>query len=201
MTNSGADYPACFVKCTGFGQNTTNAAPSLFLDSIAIDNDCSVYGSLFITNNGTFGKDVLIQMNLNVGGAITVTGSIASGGNGNFSGVVAAAGGFASGNPMKLPGASIGGALNKLAGALNVGGLLKAASGILSEGQITGPLMQAAEKLTIGQPPNSNSDTQEPNDSPPAQLFFNQKEMVLQEVMGTDGNRLMALVVSNTNTN
>jgi hypothetical protein len=102
---------------------------------------------------------------------------------------------------MKLPGASIGGALNKFAGAMDVGGLLKTASGILSEGQITGPLMQAAEKLTIGQPPNSNSDTQEPNDTPPAKLFFNQKEMVLQEVMGTDGNRLMALVVSNTNTN
>jgi hypothetical protein len=195
MADSGADYPPLFVQCTGKGQNTSNAAPSLFVESIAIDLDCSVYGSLFVTNDGTFGKNVTIQMNLNLGGAITAAGSISSGGNGNFSGVVAAAGGFVSGNPMRLPGASIGGALNKFSGAMDV------AKSLNVGGEIVGPLMKVAEKLVIGQPPNSNSDTQEPNDSPPAQLFFNQKEMVLQEVMGTDGNRLMALVVSNTNTN
>jgi len=202
MASSSSNYEWGAVKDQGFGQSPENPAPPLFLESIALDQDCSVYGSLFVTNNGTFGKDVLIQMNLNVGGAITVTGSIASGGNGNFSGVVAAAGGFASGNPMKLPGASIGGALNKLTGALNLGGVLKAASDIISEGQITGPLMQAVEKLTIGQPPNSNSDTQEPSNTPPAEFYFNQQKYTPQEIFDTrSGEYYTVLAVSKTNTN
>jgi hypothetical protein len=193
------NYDPTFVQAQGFGQSPENPAPSLFLQSIAFDKDCSVYGSLFVTNDGTFGKNVTIQMNLNVGGAITATGSISSGGNGNFSGVVAAAGGFASGNPMKLPGASIGGALNKLTGALNLGGVLKAASDIISEGQITGPLMQAVEKLTIGQPPNSNSDTQEPSNTPPAEFYFNQQKYTPQEIFDTrSGEYYTVLAASKT---
>jgi len=86
MTNSGADYNPTFVECTGFGQNTTNAAPSLFVESIAIDLDCSVYGSLFVTNNVEVGKDVTI------GGNIEVKGNLQVGGPGRFGGVVSAAG-------------------------------------------------------------------------------------------------------------
>jgi len=193
------NYDPTFVQAQGFGQSPENPAPSLFLQSIAFDKDCSVYGSLFVTNNGTFGKDVLIQMNLNVGGAITTTGSISSGGNGNFSGVVAAAGGFASGNPMKLPGASIGGALNKLAGALNLGGVLKAASDILSEGQIAGPLMQAAQKLVVGEQPGTEQ-TGEPKE--PAKFYLNQQQFTPQEIFDTrSGEYYTVLAVSKTNTN
>jgi len=179
MTSSSSDYAWEAVDSQGFGQNPENPAPPLFLESIALDQDCSVYGSLFVTNNGTFGKDVLIQMNLNVGGNVTVTGTIASGGNGNFSGVVAAAGGFASGNPMMLPGASIGGALNKLTGAMDLGGVLKAASGIISEGQIAGPLMQVAEKFVIGEQPGTEQ-TGEPKE--PAKFYLNQKQFTPQEI-------------------
>jgi hypothetical protein len=205
MEDASPDYQPGIVKDAGFGQNPENPAPPLFLESIALDQDCSVYGSLFVTNNGTFGKDVLIQMNLNVGGNVTVTGTIASGGNGNFSGVVAAAGGFASGNPMKLPGASLGGALNKLTGALNLGGLLKAASGILSEGQITGPLMQVAEKLTVGQPPDTGSDSQQQqqqNDTPPAEFYFNKVRYIPQEIFDTrSGEYYTVLAASKTSSN
>ena len=197
--SSSSNYKCEFVDDQGFGQSPENPAPPLFLESIALDKDCSVYGSLFVTNNGTFGKDVLIQMNLNVGGNVTVTGTIASGGNGNFSGVVAAAGGFASGNPMKLPGASIGGALNKLAGALNLGGVLKAASDILSEGQIAGPLMQAAQKLVVGEQPGTEQ-TGEPKE--PAKFYLNQQQFTPQEIFDTrTGEYYTVLAVSKTNTN
>jgi hypothetical protein len=127
MTSSGADYNPTFVQCTGFGQNTTNAAPSLFLDSIAIDKDCSVYGSLFVTNNVEVGKNVEIK------------GSLAVKGPGSFGGVVSAAG-------FTYGGKSFFGAnqfvveapatfLNSLAtnGASSFGGLLSAATGIVSQ--------------------------------------------------------------------
>jgi len=127
MTSSGADYDPTFEACTGFGQNTTNAAPSLFLDSIAIDKDCSVYGSLFVTNNVEVGKNVEIK------------GSLAVKGPGSFGGVVSAAG-------FTYGGKSFFGAnqfvveapatfLNSLAtnGASSFGGLLSAATGIVSQ--------------------------------------------------------------------
>ena len=68
MTSSGANYNPTFETCTGFGQNTSNAAPSLFVESIAIDLDCSVYGSLFVTNNIQVGKNVEIKGSLAVSG-------------------------------------------------------------------------------------------------------------------------------------
>ena len=127
MTSSGADYDPTFEACTGFGQNTSNAAPSLFLDSIAIDKDCSVYGSLFVTNNVEVGKNVEIK------------GSLAVKGPGSFGGVVSAAG-------FTYGGKSFFGAnqfvveapatfLNSLAtnGASSFGGLLSAATGIVSQ--------------------------------------------------------------------
>jgi hypothetical protein len=180
------NYKVGFVDDQGFGQSPENPAPPLFLESIALDQDCSVYGSLFVTNNGTFGKDVLIQMNLNVGGAITVTGSISSGGNGNFSGVVAAAGGFVSGNPMRLPGASIGGALNKFSGAMDV------AKSLNVGGEIVGPLMQAAEKIVIGPPPEAEVNP----DNTLAEIFFNQERYTAQPILdATTGRTLTVLAV------
>jgi len=196
---STVSYDPTFVQAQGFGQSPENPAPSLFLQSIAFDKDCSVYGSLFVTNDGTFGKNVTIQMTLKTGGDILATGSISSGGNGNFSGVVSAAGGFASGNPMKLPGASIGGALNKFTGAMDLGGLLKAAGGILSEGQITGPLMQVAEKLTIGQPPDTGSDTQEPSDVPEAEFYFNKARYTPQEIFDSRSGQFLRVLAVNQN--
>jgi hypothetical protein len=133
MTSSGADYDPTFEACTGFGQNTSNAAPSLFLDSIAIDKDCSVYGSLFVTNNVEVGKDVTID------GNIQVKKNLQVGGPGSFGGVVSAAG-------FTYGGKSFFGAnqfvveapatfLNSLAtnGASSFGGLLSAATGIVSQ--------------------------------------------------------------------
>jgi hypothetical protein len=197
MTSSSSNYAWEAVDSQGFGQNPENPAPPLFLESIALDQDCSVYGSLFVTNNGTFGKNVI------VGGTVTVTGTIASGGNGNFSGVVAAAGGFASGNPMKLPGASVGGALNKFAGAMDVGGLLKAAGSILAGGEIVGPLMQAAEKLIVGKPPDTGSDSQQQqqqqDDTPPAEFYVNGVRYIPQEIFDSrSGEYYTVLAASKT---
>ena len=179
MANSSSDYEWGAVKNQGFGQSPENPAPPLFLESIALDKDCSVYGSLYVTNNGTFGGNVTIQGNLNIGGSIFTTGHISSGGNGNFSGVVAAAGGFASGNPMRLPGASLGGALNQLTGALNLGGVLKAASDILSEGKMAGQLMQAAQQMVIGEQPGTEQ-TGEPKEL--AKFYLNQQRYVPQQI-------------------
>jgi hypothetical protein len=182
MTSSSSDYEWGAVKNQGFGQSPENPAPPLFLESIAIDRDCSVYGSLFVTNNGTFGGNVTIQGNLNIGGSIFTTGNINGGANGNFSGIVAAAGGFASGNPMRLPGATLGGALNQLTGALSLGGVLKAASDILSEGKMAGQLMQAAQQMVVGEQPGTEQ-TGEPKE--PAQFFLNQQRYVPQEIFDT----------------
>jgi hypothetical protein len=178
MEKPNDDYYFGGVKCQGFGQSPENPAPSLFLQSIAFDKDCSVYNDFSVGGNSTFIK------NVNIGGSIAASGSISSGGNGNFSGVVAAAGGFASGNPMRLPGASVGGALNKFTGAMDVGGLLKAASGIISGAQVSSPQMQAAEQMVVGEPPSNNQEqTGEPKD--PAQFYFNQQRYVPTEIFDT----------------
>ena len=58
MTSTPTNYPPGYVKCQGFGQSPENPAPSLFLESIAINQDCSVYSSLFVTLDGTFGENV-----------------------------------------------------------------------------------------------------------------------------------------------
>lgn len=183
---STVSYDPTFVQAQGFGQSPENPAPSLFLQSIAFDKDCSVYGSLFVTNDGTFGKNVTIQMTLKTGGDILATGSISSGGNGNFSGVVAAAGGFVSGNPMRLPGASIGGALNKFSGAMDI------AKSLNVGGEIVGPLMQAAEKIVIGPPPESEVNP----DNPLAEIFFNRERYTAQPILdATTGRTLTVLAV------
>jgi len=196
MTSSGANYNPTFVECTGFGQNTTNAAPSLFLESLAIDLDCSVYGSLFVTNDGEFGKSVTIQIDLKMGGSIFASGNINSGANGNFSGVVSAAGGFISGNPMRLPNASIGGALNQFGGAMDVNGLLKTAGGIASGGEITGPLMQAAEKFVIGQQPGTEETSGTP--TPPAQFYLNQQRYIPKQIFDNYSGEFITVLAATT---
>jgi hypothetical protein len=184
METSNDDYNPGYPESTGSGQNPENPAPCLFYQSMAIDKDLSVYDSLFVTNNGTFGADVTIQGNLNVGGSIFTTGSINSGGGGNFSGAVAAAGGFVSGNPMRLPGASIGGALNNFTGAMNVGGLLQAVGGVSS------PQVSTAEKLTIGAPPEAEVNP----DNPLADLFFNQERYTAQRIFDTMSGRYLTVL-------
>jgi hypothetical protein len=179
------NYDPEFVQSQGFGQSPENAAPSLFLESIAIDKDCSVYGSLFVTSNAFFGANVTIQMNLNVGGSISASGPISSGG------LISASGGFASGNPMRLPGASIGGALNKFTGAMDIDKSLNVA------GEIVGPLMQAAEKLIIGQPPDTGSDTSGPSDVPEAEFYFNKARYTPQEIFDSrSGQYLRVLAIT-----
>jgi hypothetical protein len=150
MTSSGADYDPTFEACTGFGQNTSNAAPSLFVESIAIDLDCSVYGSLFVTNNVQVGKNVEIKGNLAVSGP------------GSFGGVVSAAG-------FTYGGKSFFGAnqfvveapatfLNSLAtnGASSFGGLLSAATGIVSQ-TLSIPPQFSNNQFSQSQSPTSQS--------------------------------------------
>jgi hypothetical protein len=121
------NYDPGFVKNTGFGQSPENPAPSLFLESFAINKDCSVYQSLYVTNNVEVGKNVIIKGNLQVGGV------------GNFGGIVSAAG-------FTYGGRSFFGAnlfrveapaqfLNSLTtnGSSSFGGLLSAATGIVSQ--------------------------------------------------------------------
>jgi hypothetical protein len=120
-------YDPTFVQSQGFGQSPENPAPALFFESIAIDKDCSVYGSLYVTKDTEVGKNVLIKGYLQVNGP------------GNFGGVVSAAG-------FTYGGKSFFGAnrfvveapatfLNSLTtnGASSFGGLLSAATGIVSQ--------------------------------------------------------------------
>ena len=190
MTSSGANYNPTFETCTGKGQNTSNAAPSLFVESIAIDLDCSVYGSLFVTNDGEFGKSVTIQVDLKLGGSISASGNINSGANGNFSGVVSAAGGFVSGNPMRLPGASIGGALNKFTGAMDIDKSLNVA------GEIAAPLMQVAEKFVIGQQPGTEEISGTP--TPPAQFFLNQQRYAPRQIFDNSSGEYITVLAAST---
>ena len=143
MTNSGANYNPTFVECTGFGQNTSNAAPSLFVESIAIDLDCSVYGSLFVTNNVEVGKNVEIKGNLAVSGP------------GSFGGVVSAAG-------FTYGGKSFFGSNQFVVEApatfLNT---LKAAGASAFEGVVTAAKGLVAKALSVAPiPPGFNLNTQ-----------------------------------------
>lgn len=143
MTNSGANYDPTFVECTGFGQNTSNAAPSLFVESIAIDLDCSVYGSLFVTNNVEVGKNVEIKGNLAVSGP------------GSFGGVVSAAG-------FTYGGKSFFGSNQFVVEApatfLNT---LKAAGASAFEGVVTAAKGLVAKALSVAPiPPGFNLNTQ-----------------------------------------
>ena len=143
MTNSGANYNPTFVECTGFGQNTSNAAPSLFVESIAIDLDCSVYGSLFVTNNVEVGKNVEIKGNLAVSGP------------GSFGGVVSAAG-------FTYGGKSFFGSNQFVVEApatfLNT---LKAAGSSAFEGVVTAAKGLVAKALSVAPiPPGFNLNTQ-----------------------------------------
>lgn len=85
-------YDPEFVEVAGFGQTTGNPEPSTFIESIAINKDCSVYQNLFVGQNAT------IQKILRVGGGIFASGTMNGGsslnisGPGNFGGVVSAAG-------------------------------------------------------------------------------------------------------------
>lgn len=90
-SSSSSDYDPTFVQCTGFGQNDSNPEPSTFIESIAINKDCSIYENCFV------GGDCTIEGILRVGGGILTSGNIGGGsslnisGNGNFGGVVRAA--------------------------------------------------------------------------------------------------------------
>jgi len=143
MTSSGSDYNPTFVECTGFGQNTTNAAPSLFVESIAIDLDCSVYGSLFVTNNVQVGKNVEIK------GSLTVSGP------GSFGGVVSAAGftyggrSFFGANQFVVEAPATFLNTLKTAGASAFEGVVTAAKGLVTKALSVAPI-----------PPGFNRNTQ-----------------------------------------
>ena len=113
------------------------------MESIAIDLDCSVYGSLFVTNNVQVGKNVEIKGNLAVNGP------------GSFGGVVSAAG-------FRVGKTSFGGAagfvvdspatfLNtlKTAGASAFEGVVTAAKGLVTKALSVAPI-----------PPGFNGNTQ-----------------------------------------
>jgi len=143
MTNSGANYDPTFVECTGFGQNTSNSAPSLFVESIAIDLDCSVYGSLFVTNNVEVGKNVEIK------------GSLAVSGPGSFGGVVSAAGftyggkSFFGSNQFVVEAPATFLNTLKAAGASAFEGVVTAAKGLVTKALSVAPI-----------PPGFNINTQ-----------------------------------------
>ena len=64
------EYNPGFVGgVTGFGQTAENPAPSLFLESIAIDKDLSVGGSIFSTNNLVVGASAAIKGGLTAAAA------------------------------------------------------------------------------------------------------------------------------------
>ena len=143
MTSSGANYPPTFVDCTGFGQNTSNAAPSLFVESIAINLDGSVYGSLFVTNNVEVGKNVEIKGNLAVSGP------------GSFGGVVSAAGFRFGRNSF---GGAAGFVVEDPATFLNT---LKAVGASAFEGVVTAAKGLVAKALSVAPiPPGFNLNTQ-----------------------------------------
>jgi hypothetical protein len=62
-------YDPTFVQSTGFGQSPSNPAPSLFVDSIALTKDLSVYGSMFSTNNLLVGGSAAISGGLTASAA------------------------------------------------------------------------------------------------------------------------------------
>ena len=153
-------YEPGFVQSQGFGQSPENPAPSLFLESIAIDKDCSVYGSLYITNNVEVGKNVTIKGNLQVSGP------------GTFGGVVSAAGftyggkSFFGSNQFVVEAPAT--FLNSLstAGSSTFQGLLTAATGIISQTLSIPPQSlnnQSATNPAIYQPTNNDG---EPNTAP-----------------------------------
>ena len=136
-------YNAGFVEDQGFGQSPENAAPPLFLESIALDKDCSVYGSLFVTNNIQVGKNVEIKGNLAVSGP------------GSFGGVVSAAG-------FTYGGKSFFGSNQFVVEApatfLNT---LKAAGASAFEGVVTAAKGLVAKALSVAPvPPGFNLNTQ-----------------------------------------
>jgi hypothetical protein len=137
------NYSAGFVDDQGFGQSPENPAPPLFLESIALDQDCSVYGSLFVTNNVQVGKNVEIKGNLAVGGP------------GSFGGVVSAAG-------FTYGGKSFFGSNQFVVEApatfLNT---LKAAGASAFEGVVTAAKGLVAKALSVAPiPPGFNVNTQ-----------------------------------------
>jgi len=146
-------YDPEFVDSSGNGQSPENPAPPLFLESIAINKDSSVYGSFYLTNNAEIGKNVVIKGNLQVGGP------------GNFGGVVSAAG-------FTYGGKSFFGAnqfvveapatfLNSLTtnGASSFGGLLNAATGIVSQTLAVPPQFSPDQSFAF-----QNSPSYQPRD-------------------------------------
>ena len=79
-------YDPDFVKVAGFGQTTGNPEPSTFIESIAINKDCSVYQNCFVGGNLT------VKGGISAGGNVESKGSLAVSGPGSFGGVVSAAG-------------------------------------------------------------------------------------------------------------
>jgi hypothetical protein len=143
MEDASPDYQPGIVQDAGFGQSPENPAPPLFLESIALDRDCSVYGSLFVTNNAQVGKNVEIK------------GSLAVSGPGSFGGVVSAAG-------FTYGGRSFFGANQFVVEApatfLNT---LKAAGASAFEGVVTAATGLVAKALSVAPiPPGFNINTQ-----------------------------------------
>jgi cytoskeletal protein CcmA (bactofilin family) len=85
MTTPNSYDPGFVGGVTGTGQSSGTPAPSLFLESIAIDKDLSVGGSLFSTNNLVVGASAAIKGGL--------TAAAAAFGNAVFSGGSATLGG------------------------------------------------------------------------------------------------------------
>jgi hypothetical protein len=79
-------YDPDFVKVAGFGQTTGNPEPSTFIESIAINKDCSVYQDCYVGGKLTVTGAIFASGDINGKGSLNINGQ------GNFAGVVSAAG-------------------------------------------------------------------------------------------------------------
>jgi len=126
------DYDPGLLNVPGYGQSAQNPLAPVFYQSMGIVEDCTVYRSLYVTQNTAVGK------NVEVNGNVVIKGNLQVGGPGNFGGVVSAAGftyggrSFFGANQFTVEAPAT--FLNSLStnGASSFGGLLSAAAGIVS---------------------------------------------------------------------
>lgn len=133
-------YDPEFVEVAGFGQTTENPEPSTFIESIAINKDCSVYQNCFV------GGKLTVMGGIFASGNIQGKGTLDIGGPGSFGGVVSAAGfrygrnsfGGAAGFVVEDP-ATFLNTLTTAAAPSTFNGLISAAKGIAAEALAVAP--------------------------------------------------------------
>jgi hypothetical protein len=142
------DYDPGLLNVPGYGQSAQNPLAPVFYQSMGIVEDCTVYRSLYVTQNTAVGK------NVEVNGNVVIKGNLQVGGPGNFGGVVSAAGftyggrSFFGANQFTVEAPAT--FLNSLStnGASSFGGLLSAAAGIVSPALAINPQFDQNQQRT-----------------------------------------------------